>query len=494
MRIAPRHRRNLLWLAAIASAATIAVTGASVVLAEEPACVIDGQPISAADAAADPTLCPPPAPSEPAPEAPTPESSDPAPAPDPALTTTDPIAPSDPTAADPATSDPAPAPIGDADPSTTEAPTDTTTAPQATTTAPAPTVDPTATTEPAATTPAPTTSTHRTPARGTGHRRPRPLTAAQRRARAHFRHAHATDPGIDANDGQDARLFREAYTPTGRIPDQPLLSASRIDVLHDAAASSGVDWSLLAAVAWLDTKWGTDGAGAFIGTHLTPTAWSRWGVDGDEDGAITRSSEADQAATTGNYMAHARRNIGASLRSYYAGPRRLALTRRALFLGDFYAAVGSTAIERGLDDDTAREELATRVLADTRIDIYEGGRSDIEAGLVDPRVLVTLGLLANRFDTVRISSLVTGHGVYTASGNVSLHSYGQAVDIAALDGESINGHQQRGGRAYRAVRELLLLPPSMQPKELISLWEFGGPSFALPDHADHVHVGFTRNP
>jgi hypothetical protein len=31
----------------------------------------------------------------------------------------------------------------------------------------------------------------------------------------------------------------------------------------------------------------------------------------------------------------------------------------------------------------------------------------------------------------------------------------------------------------------------MQPDELISLLDYGGPSFAMSDHADHIHVGYT---
>jgi hypothetical protein len=31
----------------------------------------------------------------------------------------------------------------------------------------------------------------------------------------------------------------------------------------------------------------------------------------------------------------------------------------------------------------------------------------------------------------------------------------------------------------------------MESDELISLMDFGGPSFAMGDHADHVHVGYS---
>ena len=31
----------------------------------------------------------------------------------------------------------------------------------------------------------------------------------------------------------------------------------------------------------------------------------------------------------------------------------------------------------------------------------------------------------------------------------------------------------------------------MEPSQVISLMDFGGPSFAMGDHADHVHVGYA---
>jgi hypothetical protein len=36
----------------------------------------------------------------------------------------------------------------------------------------------------------------------------------------------------------------------------------------------------------------------------------------------------------------------------------------------------------------------------------------------------------------------------------------------------------------------MLLPKRLQPSELISLFDLGGPAFALADHADHIHAGY----
>ncbi|MCW2923988.1 MAG: Lytic transglycosylase catalytic [Thermoleophilia bacterium] len=290
---------------------------------------------------------------------------------------------------------------------------------------------------------------------------------------------------------RDARLFREHYTPAGRIPEQPNLTKEQADLLFAAAKGTGTEWSTLAAVAWLDSRWGDPSAGSLVGRRLTAAAWSKYGTDGDGDGTVDHANSADQARTVATYLGTARDSKGGALRAYFGGHNGKALTRRARFLADYFDALGPEAIVTGLEDPATRKALEDRILADPDVEIYEGGRGDIAAGLIDPRVLVSIEFLANRFGTVTVSCLISGHGVFTASGNVSLHSYGQAADIAALGGESILGHQQRGGRAYRAVKELLLLPDAMQSDELISLWDLGAPSFALADHDDHVHIGFT---
>ena len=134
--------------------------------------------------------------------------------------------------------------------------------------------------------------------------------------------------------------------------------------------------------------------------------------------------------------------------------------------------------------------LARRVLADPRIQIYPCGRTDIESGRIDRRVLAVLAFLAESGLNPTVTSLQCGHGVYTTSGNVSNHSTGGGVDIAAINGVPILGHQEPGGVTDQAVRAILTLQGTMVPDELISLLDLGGPSFAMGDHADHIHVGY----
>jgi Transglycosylase SLT domain/Peptidase family M23 len=134
--------------------------------------------------------------------------------------------------------------------------------------------------------------------------------------------------------------------------------------------------------------------------------------------------------------------------------------------------------------------LQERVLADERIDIYDCGRDDIRAGRIDRRVLVSLAYLAESGLSPTVSSLRCGHGYFTKSGNVSEHSSGNAVDISRINGIPILGHQEPGGVTDQAVRRLMLLQGTMVPHQVISLLEIGGPTMAMTDHADHIHVGF----
>ncbi len=139
----------------------------------------------------------------------------------------------------------------------------------------------------------------------------------------------------------------------------------------------------------------------------------------------------------------------------------------------------------------SKEVLAQRVLADPRIEIYSCGRTDIESGQIDRRTLAMLEYLAERGYRLTLTSLKCGHSFYTSSGNVSAHSSGNAVDIAQVNGLPILGNQGPGSITEAVVRDLLKLQGTMRPAQIITLMEFGGPTFAMGDHDDHIHVGYT---
>jgi hypothetical protein len=140
----------------------------------------------------------------------------------------------------------------------------------------------------------------------------------------------------------------------------------------------------------------------------------------------------------------------------------------------------------------SKETLQRRVLDDARVQIYSCGRRDIQAGRVDRRVLATLEFLSASGLKPTVSTLECGHSLYTVSGNISEHSSGNAVDIAAINGIPIQGHQGPGSITDITIRRLLTLQGALKPHQIISLMQFDGTdnTLAMADHGDHIHVGF----
>ena len=260
------------------------------------------------------------------------------------------------------------------------------------------------------------------------------------------------DPEADA-DGFFATIWLHRPLPDP-TPPAKRLTPRFARTLAREAKSARVDWALVLGV--LRAR----------------------GFDGGSLATSTVHSTARQLASLG-----ARRHPRAALGRY---GREFA--DKAFALRNYNRAVGLRALVTGFE--AAKPALQKRVLADKRLDIYQGGRLDIALGRTDIRVLVLLRYLAEAHGQATVSSLTSGHGFYSRPGVVSAHSYGLAVDVAGVAKRSIYGNQEPGGLTERAVRNVLLLPSELQPKQVISLLGLGGPSFPLADHHDHIHVGY----
>lgn len=165
-----------------------------------------------------------------------------------------------------------------------------------------------------------------------------------------------------------------------------------------------------------------------------------------------------------------------------------AFADRAIALQRYNRAVGLRALVKGLE--WAKPSLSKRILSDKRISIYSGGRVDIQTGRVNVRTLVLIAYLAEAHGQVSVSCLISGHRLYSRPGVISAHIYGLAADISVLGGLSILGNSQPGGMTEGAVRNVLLLPAELQPRQVISLLGMGGASFPMGNHDDHIHVGY----
>jgi hypothetical protein len=163
---------------------------------------------------------------------------------------------------------------------------------------------------------------------------------------------------------------------------------------------------------------------------------------------------------------------------------------RAVALDTYLQALGPRTILVGLD--ASRAELQQQVLSDPRVHIYPAGRGDVASGKLDVRILAMIEYLAQADGEVSVSCLISGHSRYVAGrpGVVSAHVYGRAVDVSAVGGVPILDHQGPGSVTERTIRQILALPSAIEPAQIISLMALGGPSFALADHYDHIHIGY----
>jgi soluble lytic murein transglycosylase-like protein len=140
----------------------------------------------------------------------------------------------------------------------------------------------------------------------------------------------------------------------------------------------------------------------------------------------------------------------------------------------------------------SKPELEREVLADPGISIYACGRHDIASGRIDQRVLALLAFLSRSGLKPTVSALRCGHGEFTVSGSVSDYYAGDAVDISAIDGIPIAGHQGVGTVTDTTIRTLLTLQGEFVPHQIISLMQYPGiaNTLAMPEQWDRIHVDF----
>ncbi len=100
----------------------------------------------------------------------------------------------------------------------------------------------------------------------------------------------------------------------------------------------------------------------------------------------------------------------------------------------------------------SKSQLQKQVLNDPNLEIYACGREDIASGLTDRRILASLAYLSQRGFRVTVTSLACGRSsLYTASGNLSAHPTGDAVDIAA--DQRAPDPRQPGSRLHHRGRD-----------------------------------------
>lgn len=253
----------------------------------------------------------------------------------------------------------------------------------------------------------------------------------------------------------------------------------------EAATHFEIDWQLLAAVGKIECDHGRgdcyrpNHAGAMGPMQFLAGTWARY----------------REASGTPPYDVYDARD------SIFAAAAKLSTddindeVRGALFSYNpshaYVDDVLSWALRYGWMEDNGGA-LASAVLSHPNIDLLPEARADVEAGIVDRRVLGALLALATEYRLSYVGPFVTGHSMYVAGTNrISNHAVGRAVDIPVLDGVPVS---ETNSAARDAARLLLSLPHALRPHELGSPWNLSSPSvetFVDEGHRSHVHAGWS---
>ena len=141
----------------------------------------------------------------------------------------------------------------------------------------------------------------------------------------------------------------------------------------------------------------------------------------------------------------------------------------------------------------SKEQLTERVLQDPHVQIYNCGRRDIAAGLIDRRVLATIEFLVASGLNPDVTGLACGHSLTGSTGTDAAGATGDSVDISKINNIPVLSHQGQGSITDIAIRRLLTLQGSMQPDKIISTLAYKGQpnTLALPDHNNRLQITFT---
>ncbi len=146
----------------------------------------------------------------------------------------------------------------------------------------------------------------------------------------------------------------------------------------------------------------------------------------------------------------------------------------------------------------SKPQLEQQVLRDPGVRFASKcGRGEVRAGQVDRRVLAALEFLSVSGLKPTVSSLGCTHLARAAgAGNATGSSTGETLNISAIDGTPIAGHEQPGSLADIAVHKLLRLQGTMKPRQIATgSLDYPGTANTLTLPADRglIHVGFLAS-
>ncbi|HEY3959384.1 MAG TPA: lytic murein transglycosylase [Solirubrobacteraceae bacterium] len=144
----------------------------------------------------------------------------------------------------------------------------------------------------------------------------------------------------------------------------------------------------------------------------------------------------------------------------------------------------------------SQAQLEPQVLHDSGIHLGRCGKADVQTGRVDRRLLATLEFLSVSGLKPTVSGLRCGRAAPATEGNAVARSSGDALDIVAVNGTPIAGHQGPGSIADTTVRKLLTLQGASRPRRIVSAMSYPGAAGALaePSARDDIRLSFSALP
>ncbi len=142
----------------------------------------------------------------------------------------------------------------------------------------------------------------------------------------------------------------------------------------------------------------------------------------------------------------------------------------------------------------SKPQLEQLVLRDPGVHLPACERGAVRAGEVDRRVLAALEFLSVSGLSPTVAAAGCGHTTGApGAGNTIDAAAGDAVDISAIDGTPVAGHEGQGSVADIAVRRLLRLQGTMKPEQIVSAVSYPGTdnTVTLPGYHGLIHVAFA---
>jgi murein DD-endopeptidase MepM/ murein hydrolase activator NlpD len=143
----------------------------------------------------------------------------------------------------------------------------------------------------------------------------------------------------------------------------------------------------------------------------------------------------------------------------------------------------------------SKQQLEPQVLhaSSSGIHLSACARQDVEEGRVDKRVLAMLEYLSVSGLRPTVAGLPCAPATSAAlAANAPASASGQTVEITAVNGLAIAGHQGSGSIADETVRKLLMLEGLSRPQRIVSLMSYPGAAGVLQSASatDAIRVSF----